>query len=209
MLKLLGLFLGLMIVGGGCSKMSEVFSNTNVAAQNQDDAALKQVAEHAAKNFSLAANDITVKEVALKDLPTGVRQFYVEEKGKSDGKTYNYLLFENKLYSSGIDEDFGRFLKDNKFLERKDLDANWFQTILWKLNDFKNILLIDAEKISNPSEKLKPFLPKIAAPVLNRTDNGAVYKFYTQSVTVRPVQKFEITVAPDYKVTFNREFVTP
>lgn len=208
MLKLLGLFLSLLIIGGGCNQMTQGISNTNAATtQNQDEATLKQIAEHAEKNFSLSANDITVKEVALKDLPIGVRQFYVQSKGKSDGKTYNYLLFENKLYCSGIDEDFGRFLKDNKFLERTDLDAKWFQTILWKLNDFKNILLIDEAKIAKPDEDLKPFLPKITAPELKKNADGAVCKFFTQSVTVRPVQKFEITVSPNYKVVFNREFV--
>lgn len=208
MLKLFGLFLSLMIIGGGCSKMTGGFSDANAETQNQD-AILKQVAEHAEKNFSLSAGDIVVKEVTLKDLPADVRQFYVEKKGQSDGKTYNYLLFENKLYSSGVNEDFGRFLKDYKFLEKKELGAEWFQSVLWKLNNFKDILLIDEERINNPREALKPFLGKIAAPVFNRTNDGAVYKFYTQSVTVRPVQRFEITVAPDYKVTFNREFVTP
>lgn len=190
--------------------MTEGVSETNAAAaQNQEDAWLKRVAEHAAQNLSIPASEMTVKEVALKDLPAGVRQFYVQAKGRSDGKTYNYLLFEDKLYSSGVEEDFGRFLKDNKFLERSELDAKWFQTILWKLKDFKNILLIDEAKIANPDEELKPFLPKISAPSLEKSASGASYKFFTQSVTVRPVQRFEVTVAPDYKVTFNREFVTP
>ena len=189
--------------------MNQGVSETNAAAQNQDEAALKRIAEHAAQNLSLAPGEITVKEVALKDLPPGVRQFYVQAKGRADGKTYNYLLFEDKLYSSGVEDDFGRFLKDNRFLERPELDAKWFQTILWKLNDFKNILLIDEAKIANPDEELKPFLPKIAAPSLEKSASGASYKFFTQSITVRPVQRFEITVAPDYKVIFNRKFVTP
>lgn len=188
--------------------MTEVVSNVGAVGQNQDEPVLKRIAEHAANNFALSSEAVSVKEVNLKDLPTGVRQFSVSEKNTSDGKQYNYLLQESRLYSSGIEDDFARFLKDNKFLERKELDAKWFQTILWKLNDFSNQLLIDEEQIAKPREALKPFTSRISAPALSRTDKNAVYKFYTQSVTVRPVQKFEVTVAPDYKVTFNREIVT-
>lgn len=208
MLKIFGLFLYLVIIGGGCN-MTEAVSNVGAVEQSKDEPILKKIAEHAAKNFSLSSGNISVKEVSLKDLPSGVRQFYVTEKNVSDGKRYNYLLQENRLYSSGVDADFGRFLKDNNFLGRKELDAKWFQTILWKLNDFSNQLLIDDEKISKPAENLKPFSGKISAPSLSRTDSGAVYKFYTQSVTVRPVQKFEITVPADYQVKFDREMVTP
>jgi hypothetical protein len=120
------------------------------------------------------------------------------------------LVRSDQIYCSGVDGDFARFLKDYEFLSKKEFDTNWFLAVARKFIDFRDVLIIDEERMKNPREQLKPFISKISTPVLTRgTDGGATFTYFTQSVTVLPVQKHEIKIAPDYKVTFDRAFVAP
>lgn len=189
--------------------MAEAVSNAT-SVNSDKDITEQRIKEHAQKYFSLSPDKVDLGEMKADPMLPETREFYLQAKNISDGKQYTYLLRNNQLYCSGIDDDFGRFLKDYGLLQKKELDSNWFLNVVLKLNDFRDMLVIDEQRINNPQEQLKPFLSKISIPTLDRTNNGgATFTFFTQSPIVRPVQKHEIKVAPDYIVSFNRNFVTP
>lgn len=207
MSKLLSFFLYVVIIGGGCN-MSNAISDVNAAATPSEDKNIKLIAEHIEKNLSLPAEKFSITVVRAKDLPAGVAQYYAEEKNVDHGKAFTYLISDGKLYSSGVDGDLGRFLKDQGFLENDKLDSTWLKVIISKFIDLRDQLLIDEGRIANPREALKPFLSKIAAPKLTKSADGADYVFFTHSVTVQPVRKFAVKIASDYNVTVNNEIVT-
>ncbi len=186
--------------------MAEAVSSTN--ADSLDKLVEQQILEHAQKNFSMLADEIAVSEIKLDDLPSETRQFYVEKKNTSGNIRYNYLYRNSNLYCSGISEDFGRFLRDYNFLSEKNLDASKFMTLLRKLTNLRDMTTIGEEQIKNPTDKLKPYLSQIAAPQLSFTqDNGAKMVFFTKTLTTTPVFKFDVTVSPNYQVTFNKALV--
>jgi hypothetical protein len=205
MVKIFLLCLLLINIVGGC-KMAEAVSE----ATNGDKAVEQRIREHAQQHLSLSPDKIVLKEMKADDLLPQVQQFYLLEKNVSDGRQYTYLVKNDQIYCSGVDGDFRRFLKDYEFLSKKEFDTKWFLAVARKFIDFRDMLVIDEERIKNPREQLKPFISKISAPILTRdNDGGTTFTFFTQSVTVLPVQKHEIKVSPDYKVTFDRQFVTP
>lgn len=207
MSKLLSFFLYLVVIGGGCN-MSNVVSDVNAAATQSEDKNIKLIAEHIEKNLSLSAEKFSISVVRSKDLPVGVAQYYAEEKNIDHGKAFTYLVSEGKLYCSGVNDDFGRFLKDQRFLENAQHDANWLRVVVSKFLDLRDQLLIDEGRITNPREALKPYLAKISAPKLTKSAGGADYIFFTHSVTVQPVRKFTVKIAPDYQVTVGDEIVS-
>ena len=187
--------------------MSEAVSNATVVGQTQPIE--QRIKEHAQKNFSLTADQITVGELKTNDLPSGVRQFYVEKKGATGNLSYQYLVWNNQIYCSGVDDDFGKFLKDYGFLQNKNLDANQLMQILRKLKNYREMMPITEADLKNDAD-LKPFLGKISAPSLVAAEGGgALFTFFTQTVTTTPIQKFEVKISPSYQTTFSQEFVMP
>lgn len=206
MLKTIFLLFAAIEILGGC-KMAQAVNDTPVINGSQPGIE-QQIREHAQKVLSLAPDQIAVQELKLNDLPANVRQFYVEQKNTSGAINYTYLYWKNSLYSSGVDADFGRFLKDYNFLAQPDADAKQFLAIFTKLKNFQNVIPIEEKDLSQPDERLKPFLSKISAPKLTKTNDGAAtFTLFTRSPNVVPVQKIEVKVAPDYATTFKREFV--
>lgn len=84
----------------------------------------KKIYKHAPEKFSLRRNDVTSKEITSKDLPIGVKYFYLEKKRIYGSGFYSYLTHNDKVFCSKIEGDFKNLLKDSDFLSKKNINAN-------------------------------------------------------------------------------------
>ena len=204
MLKLTIIFFTMLFVYGGCNMTEAVSTSGDTSAVEQ------RIKEHAQKNFSIPADKINFTKAGFESEVSGVQEFFISEEGRSHGSSYTYFLYKDNLYCSGIDEDFGRFLKDYDFLKKPELDRKWFLYVLRKLNDFGDQIFILENRINKPGDNLKPFLSKISVPKFEKTANsGAKLTLFTQSPRTVPVRMHEITVSSDYKVTFENKIIEP
>lgn len=177
---------------------SNVANTQTQTSQNNPEA---EILAHAEKHFSLNKSEVDLLKTNNPNLPSGVQSYYLEKKGSYGNKYYNYLVMGNKLYCSGTEGDFERFLKDAGFLEKKNFNENNFWNVfqLLKFNDRENIL-IDKEVVEKPYEFLKPFASTISAPKLEYGDAGAIFTFFTANSGDMIVKKYRVTVDRDYQV---------
>lgn len=202
MVKILLLSLLIFSFPGGCSLMEQAASTNTMPADSIEQAIL----DHVKQNFSLAPNEVHIKKITPENLPADVSQYYVEKKSSYGNIYYNYLARDNRLYSSGVKEDFGRFLKDADFLNKMNLNETEFFSA-FRVLKFKprDVNVLDANAVSNPSDKLKPYANQLSAPKLAFENGGATYVFFTKKVVGSDVQKWEVTISPTYEVNVNSQ----
>lgn len=192
-----------LIVLGGCG--SNAVNSQNVqnkeAMQNQSGIEEKIYA-HLKANASLDKDQVAVKELAPGDLPSGVRQFYVEKKGSYGTQRMNYFVYKDDLYSSIKDGDLERFLKALHFIPQQSLTAKQ----LWRLYDGlaskgSDAMLVTEEIIAKPYDQLKPFVGVLQAPEIKYSTNEATMTFFMYNSDAGNVKKNILTVRDGYKVT--------
>lgn len=180
--------------------MEQVVNSTsaNLAGQSIE----QMVLEHVKQNFSLSSSDVTVKTIKPEHLPEGFSQVYVEKKSSYGNIFYNYLVGDNKLYCSGVTEDFGRFLQDQNFLIKKNLTTEQFLQA-FRILRFKrrDVNILNEDSLSKPNDQLKPFVSLLSAPKLTVENGRATLLFFTKKVAAAQLEKWEIKVSPTYEVT--------
>lgn len=187
--------------------MPELVGSTTVAA-NQSSIE-KAIVAHAKENFSLSADEIALKAIDSKTLPGGVSQYYLEKKSSYGNISYNYIVYNDKIFCSGIETDFGNFLKERDFLRNKDLDDQQFLALYRTLRSKRrDILIIDKAKIAD-DESLKLYQNQIMPPRLTFNGNEALLIFYTKKVAGMAIEKFEVKVSPSYTVTVQNSKLQP
>ncbi|MEP6924184.1 MAG: hypothetical protein ABI954_06950, partial [Pyrinomonadaceae bacterium] len=171
-----------------------------------DNQTEQTILNHVKQNFSLAADEVSIKKIEAENLPNGVAQYYVEKKSSYGNIFYNYLIYNNQLYCSGVEKDFGKFLQDTNFLAAKNLTTAQFLQ-LYRVLSFKrrDINILSAEKISNPSDKIKLYAKQLAPPQLTFEDGGATLIFFGKKVAAEKVERFEIKVSPAYQVIVSNQ----
>jgi hypothetical protein len=200
MIRFLLISLIISSVFGGCGKVEQVVNSTsaNLAGQSIE----QMVLEHVKQNFSLSSSDVTVKTIKPEHLPENFSQVYVEKKSSYGNIFYNYLVGDNKLYCSGVTEDFGRFLQDQNFLNKKNLTTEQFLQA-FRILRFKrrDVNILNEDTLSKPNDQLKPFVSLLSAPKLMVENGRATLVFFTKKVAAAQLEKWEIKVSPNYEVT--------
>ncbi len=182
-----------LIVFGGC-QMQETTAQT--------DAAQKIVLEHAAKNYSLPPADVKVSDVTPKNFFPEVKRYYLEQ-NKSQHLNYNYLVYKNQAYSSGIDGDLRRFLKDYDFV-RKTGDVDEYLTLLRIFSLPKNINVIDAEYIGNHQKELQSYAQVQPPKLVKNNDGSAEISFYTTPVVPFRPEKWTAKINSNSEVQIGK-----
>lgn len=162
------------------------------------------ILEHARKNFSLPKSDVDVTSIPPEDLPAGVAQYYLEQKGSHGNINYNYLVFNNQIFCSGVNGDFERFLKSYGFLEKRP-DVKQFVKVLRLLSiKQRDLRVLDEKRIGNPPEELQPYAAQVSAPRMTPADGGGVaVTFFTTTLSGGAPEKWVVRVAPDYTVNIS------
>lgn len=203
MIKLL---LSLFLVSslfGGCSQMEQVVDSKTTTVGNSVE---QTILSHVEQNYSLKPSEVSIKRVTPENLPSSVSQFYVEKKSSYGNIYYNYLVQNDQLYTSGNSNDFGRFLKDNDFLNKTTTDIKQFLAI-FRVLKFKNrdVNILNKETLAAPSDKLKLFINQLSAPKLTIENGNANFVFFTKKIVGSEVRKWEVNVSPNYEVVVNNE----
>jgi hypothetical protein len=196
MLKTISLMLTLIVYFGGCQM------DTNVAkSQTVESSIEKKILEHAGQNFSLDPAKVTLTASTVKSLPEGVESYYLEEKGSYGNKFHNYLVYNGKLFCSGTDGDFGKFLKEKDFLNKNNLNPEQFWTVFQSLRfPYKTAVLVNEEQMKTPASALKSVIGKTGLPKLEVSPNEAVFTFFVVDTNVNAVRKYIAEVSSDYNV---------
>lgn len=198
MLKFISILLTVIYCFGGCQM------NANSQTAENKNSVEKKILDHAKKNFSLSENEVTLKKMEATNLPNGVESFYLEEKKSYGNKFYNYLAKDEKLFSSGDDNDFGRFLQEINFLKEKNLSTEQFWTAFQKLRfPYRTAVLVDEQMLKTPYSALKPVVDKVTIPKLNVNENGADFTFYIVDTNLDEVRKYDVKVSEDYQVALD------
>jgi hypothetical protein len=199
MLKVLLVFFSILAYTGGCDMTGSVANLQNTENQKGVE---EKIFKHAQDNFSLSRNDVTLKEITSRDLPAGVRYYYLEKKGSYGNNYYNYFVHNGNLFCSKTEGDFARLLKDLDFLSKKNLSTaqfwTFFQTLEFK---YKDAMLIDEKLIGKPFEIMKPVLNQLAAPKLDYKESGATFTFGILDTENKIVRNYTVNVSPEYKVS--------
>src|SRR5688500_12798052 len=95
--RLMLLTLLVFAVPGGCT-MTE--SSSSATTTKVTDPTMKAILNHLKDNFALSENDVVIKKLTPENLPAGVEQYYAEKKGSSGNVHYNYVAFNQELFSS-------------------------------------------------------------------------------------------------------------
>lgn len=200
MLKVLLMFFSMLAYTGGCDMTRSVANLENTEGQKGIE---EQIFKHAKDNFSLSSDDVTLKEITSKDLPAGLRYFYLEKKGSYGNDHYSYFSRNNSLYCSKTEGDFARLLKDLDFLSKKNLTATQFWIFFQPLEfKYKDAMLIDEKIISKPFEIMKPVSNQLAPPKLDYKNGGAAtFTFCMVDMENKIVRKYTVDVSPEYKVS--------
>lgn len=175
-------------------------------AVNQTNDAQSIILEHAKKNFSLAPAEIELTEASSEGLPPGVKQYYLEKKGSHGNVSYNYLMFNKNVYSSGVDGDLQRFLKDYGFLQKQGT-ADLFVKLLRVFSLPRNINVINAETLRSRAEQLKNYQDVSAPKMTQDNSGGAIVTFFTTPIVPFQPEKWVATLSSDYKVKIEKHLV--
>ncbi len=188
--------------------MPELAGSTTVAANHS--AVEKAILAHAKTNFSLSVDEVSLKAIDNKGLPGGAAQFYLEKKSSYGNVSYNYVVLNDKIFCSGVESDFGNFLKEQDFLRAKNLDANQFLALYRTLRSKRrDILILDEAKLAASDDSLKQYRNQIAPPQLTFSGDEALLTFYTKKVAGSTIEKFEVKVSSNYAVTIQNSKLQP
>ena len=187
----------LLAISGGCT-MTESSSATTTKIT---DPTMKAILDHLKDNFSLTENEVVIKKLTPENLPGEVEQYYAEKKGSSGNIHYNYLVFNQQLFCSGVEGDFGRFLQTYDFLQKKDISETQLLKLFRVLQfRIKDITILDKPDLKD--DNLKPYLSQLSEPKLSYSgDGGAALTFFTRRIGKTTIEKWVASIAPDYKVT--------
>ena len=179
--------------------MSE--SSSTATTPQVTDPTMKTILDHLKDNFSLSENDVVIKKLTPENLPNGVEQYYVEKKGSYGNIYYNYLVFNNQLFCSEKEDDFGRFLQSYGFLQKKDINETEMLKVFRVLHFARrDLIILDKDNLNQ--DNLKPYSKELSEPRLSFTkEGGAILAFFTRTIKTTPVEKWTVSIAPDYKVT--------
>lgn len=198
MLKVLLVFFSVLAYTGGCEMSGSVANLQNAEGQKDFE---EKILKHARDNFSLSGSDVTLKEITSKDLPAGVRYYYLEKKGSYGNDYYSYFAYNGNLFCSKIEGDFERLLKDLNFLSNKNLSAAQFWTLFQTLKfNYRDAIVIDEKLISKPFEIMKPVLNQLSSPKLDYKDGGAAFVFNMIDAENKIIRKYSVSVSPEYRV---------
>lgn len=205
MLKILLLCLLLFVYDGGC-KMAENSQNTTAAV---GDGVRELIIKDIESSYSLKSTDIDLKELKTNNIPQGSRVFYAEKKNSYGNIFYNYIFFNSKIYSSGREGDFGKFLADINFLQEKKLNAEQFWNAFRLLRfTYREALLIDAKAMAAPSDSLKKVLNQVMEPKLEFTGGGAQFTFFIRDTNLGEYRKYVVNIDDKYQVQINHSQLT-
>jgi len=210
MVKVLLSVLAVIISTAGCSVGNGVSPNTPKTNNMQTSSGLTSIEEkilkHAESNFSLAKAEADLKKISSLNLPEETTYYYLEKKGSYGSTYYNYFVYKNELFCSGIEGDFERYLKALNFLSAKNVTAEQFWNSYQQLgfHDGES-MIIDEKLLSQPYEFVKPFINRISKPELDYQNGSATFIFYSVNTDNESVTKNVVEVSSDYKVSKKSE----
>ena len=184
-------------------------SSSSATTTKITDPTMKAILDHLKDNFSLTENEVAIKKLTPENLPDGVEQYHAEKKGSYGNIHYNYLVFTQQLFCSGIEGDFGRFLQTYGFLQKKDLTETQMLKLFLVLQfRIKDTTILDKQDLQE--DNLKPYLSQLSGPKLSySSEGGATLTFFTRRIGKTAVEKWVASVAPNYKVTVTNTALAP
>ena len=202
--------LAVIITTASCGASSGVSPSTQNTNNMQTTSVLssneEKILKHAESNFSISKDEADVKKTSSLNLPEGTESYYLEKKGSYGSRNYNYFVYKNELFCSGIEGDFERYLKALNFLSAKNLNSEQFWNSYQQLGFHDGESMIVNEKLlSQPYEFVKPFLSRISKPELVYQNNSATFTFYSVNTDNESVTKNVVEVSSDYKVSKKSE----
>lgn len=152
------------------------------------------------------AERMQVIELPIEDLPAKFKIYNIKITGLFDYLPINYVVSDDRYYSSLTKGDFGKLLEYLNLLAKDPLSA-WELTKLFFLLEFpsRNRLIVetiaDTSLTNTAPADLKEKLTNILeAPLLRKTIQGAELLFYCENVRTGCLEVFSIRISPSYLV---------
>lgn len=169
-------------------------------------AALPLVEAHLQEHFSLSATQVDITPLpGLGHIPNGAIEFVVRMRSQMDGMTYNYIVFDGRVYCGTMKGEFERFLADYRLFEKNDLNAEQVFNLYVLLGPTQHLSYMDERTIVNSGfTSLKP-------PALSNSKKGLQLTFYARPMAdlqARPTL-WTVTLLPDYRLTIEEGAAAP
>jgi hypothetical protein len=163
-----------------------------------------RVIAHLHSTFGVPADALAVRALTPRDLPAGAAEYYAEVRG-SQHDNYNVVAFGDKMYSSRVDGDFERVLREQALLTRSDLTAAQLMRLYSLLALPRGLKYIDAGVLARNANDYRAYR-QVQPPELTRQSDGAAMLvfFATPAMSVQPTQ-WRVAISHDGSVKVSTE----
>jgi hypothetical protein len=158
------------------------------------------------KRFELTPEQIALSELHPASFPPDAKLFRAEKRGSHGNIYYNYIKFNQDLYCSADENSFARLLSAGRLLESARWNAHQVATLFLHLV-VRNLKLVESaqELHLTADSPLKERAEQVSPPSLEIKTSGAQAHFWTYMPRNQKLERWQVKVSSDYKVSYQRD----